>query len=188
MVDALFDSVLHQGTCGPETAAAVPDLVALATDSRIGDRLRSWILVGLFVIATVGRRALNRPAVEPPEAAAARVAVSASMGRLTARWDQESDLVRFCLAALVAACPEDGAAVRAAIGDLRAAVPGTGREAALRLAEALADTDPPRIVAALRDIDADGSPYATPDQNGLRALMSLLTPELGRATVVDSRP
>ncbi len=198
MLGALFDGAMHQGTCYPHTAHAVPGFVALALDERVGDRYRAWILLDLFMIATVGRRdlsvmadqrhALGQQSAETLEAVAAREAVAGSLPRLAERWDESSELVRFCLAALVAACPEAGAALRPEVSRLRRADAGTDREVTLRLMEALAEDDPRLIEDALRDLSAwkpktatgSDSPYATADQRGFSALESLLIEELDR--------
>lgn len=192
MLDALFDGAMHQGACYPHTAAAVPDFVALALDERLGDRLRAWVYLDLFEIATVGRRdlctmadtlhALGRPAVEAPEAVAARRAVAEALPRLLERWDAESEAGRFFLAALIAACPETGGSRRPAIAGLREASAGTSRGATLRLVEALAADDPRLIDDALGDLavgNADDSPYATVGQRGLSVLEGLLIGEAG---------
>ncbi|GAA4258789.1 hypothetical protein [Dactylosporangium darangshiense] len=195
LLGALFDGAMHQGTCYPHTASMVPTFVALATDERIGDRYHAWILMDLFMIATVGRRdlsaladtrhALGQPQEEAPEAVAARRAVADSLARLTARWDTESELGQFFLAALVAACPEAGAPLRPAIKRLRQANAGTARDVTVRLVEALADADPQLIEDVLRDISAwnadlvaDHSPYATAEQRGLSVLEDLISQEL----------
>jgi hypothetical protein len=195
MLGVLFREAMDDGTY----AEVVPIFVALATDDRVGDRYRAWVLLDLFMIATAGRhdlcvladtwRALGRPQVEAPEAVTARRAVAGSLGKLLDRWDEESELGRFFLAALAAACPAAGAPLRPEIGRLRQAYAGTDREVTLRLAEALADEDPQQIEEVLRDLGAwdpgaaanYDSPYATAEQRGLCVLQGLITEELGRA-------
>ncbi|WP_127503353.1 hypothetical protein [Actinoplanes solisilvae] len=184
LLEVLVDGALHQGFCYPHTAAAVPGFVALATDERVGDYQRAWILVHLFSIATVGRRDLCRGAdtqVEAPEAVAARRAVAGALPRLTGRWDDESEGGKFFLAALVAACPEAGVSLRAQIGRLREAYARTTREATLRLVEALADADPQQI--DLRDISPAAaarrdSPHCAPENRGLSVLEALIIEEI----------
>lgn len=193
LLGILFNDALDEGVCYPHTAAKVPGFVALILDERMGDLHRAWLYLDLFMIATVGRRylcsladrqhALGQPLVETPDAIAARRAVAEVLPRLAERWDEESEAGRFFLAGLVAACPEAGGMLRPSIGQLREAHPGTVREATVRLIEALADTDPEPIEAALRDISVrrmPDSPYATAEQRGLSVLEHLLIEELDR--------
>ncbi|MBM2614970.1 hypothetical protein JIG36_05275 [Actinoplanes sp. LDG1-06] len=191
MLGELFDGAMHQGTCYPHTAGTVPGFVTLALDDRLGDKYRAWVLLDLFLIATVGRRdlcaqadtlrALGRPAIEAPEAVAARRAVAEALPRLFDRWDWYSEASQFFLLGLAAACPAAGASVQPAIARRREADHGTDREPTVRLMEALIDGDSERIEAALRDVAVrTDSPYATPEQRGLDALDDLLVKELSR--------
>ncbi|GLW30387.1 hypothetical protein [Actinoplanes regularis] len=195
----LFNAAMHQGTCYAHTAGSVPEFIMLACDDRIGDPHHGWLLLDLFMIASVGRRdlaatadtrhALGQALKEAPEAVAARQAVADGFPALAARWERESELGRFLLAALAAACPGSGTGLRPAIGHLRKRYTGTGREVTLRLIEALADADPERTGSVLREMcswdtkaaECCDSPYATPEQQALDVLENLLIEELDRA-------
>jgi hypothetical protein len=197
LLGELFNSAMHQGTCYPHTASAVPDFVKLARDDRLSDRYRAWVLLDLYMIATVGRRdlhagsdsgaALGLPAVEAPEAAAARQAVSDAVPRLVERWETEPESILFFLAAIAAACPEsDGMCGLAA---LREAYAGTDRGATLQLIEALETDDPQLIDEAVWEIatwDAEAAelldtPNSTAEHRGVTLLERLLIDELNRA-------
>jgi len=194
----LFNEAMHQGTCYPHTASMVPVFATLATSDRISDQYRAWVLLDLYLIATVGRRdlcaradkrhALAQPAVAAPEAIAAREAVATVVPRLVDRWGEESEFGRFVLAALVAACPDAGARLRPDISRLGHTYAGTDRAATMRLIEALAGADPTLTATALRDIASWNpklvspydSPYATAEQRGLCVLQDLIIEELSR--------
>jgi hypothetical protein len=194
----LFDAAMHQGTCYPHTAGTAPLFAALAADDRLCDFHRAWLLLDLYLIATVGRRdlcamadelrALGTPAVETPDAAAARAAVAAALPALAARWPVESELGRFFLAALAGACPEAAPSLRAEIEGLASRHTGTDRAAALALIRGLASADAPVIEAALDALaswapqlfDDCDSPYAATDHRALHVLEDLLMAELGR--------
>ncbi|WP_213001278.1 hypothetical protein [Winogradskya consettensis] len=165
----LFNAAMHQGTCYPHTAGMVPVFVELAADDRLGDRYRGWVLMDLFLIASVGRRdlasmadtlrALGKPAVEAPEAVAAREAVTAAVPGLLDRWEEASEHERFLLAALAAACSMPAPD----LGTIRDNAVGTTREATIRLIDEL----------------AEGTLRADAEQRALGVLMKDLGSELG---------
>ncbi|MDQ0791773.1 hypothetical protein [Streptomyces sp. B1I3] len=110
----LADAVAHQGTCTDTTVEAVPFLVELVCDDNIAPGSRLVLLGDLLRFAASG------PAAEVSladritafggawEKSAAdyltRRAIGGELPRLLSRWEDESDAVRFALAALTALC------------------------------------------------------------------------------------
>ncbi|WP_203843640.1 hypothetical protein [Winogradskya humida] len=169
LLGELFNAAMHQGTCYPHTAGMVPTFAELAADDRLGDRYRGWVLMDLFMIATVGRRelaamadtlrALGKTAVEAPEAVAAREAVTTAVPGLLDRWEEASEHERFLLAALAAACSVPAPD----LGTIRDTASGTTREGTIRLIDEL----------------AEGNLRADAEQRALGVLMKDLGSELG---------
>ncbi|MEV0645411.1 hypothetical protein AB0I28_09115 [Phytomonospora sp. NPDC050363] len=163
LVFELYDAFMHQGTCYPHTASEVPLLAALAARDDVHPGLRAILVDFLFLAATVGcrlaaadadrRDSLGLPHDEDAGEVAAREAVEACAPALFDRWDHECEAVRFSLALLAAACPDETAPV----AEIRAWADAEGdspRAGILRLTVALADDDPAftdllaRLVAA----------------------------------------
>lgn len=192
----LFNDAMHQGTVYPHTAGMVPLFAALAAEDRLSDRYRAWTLLDLYLFASVGRRdlcetadsahALGEPRTEAMEALDARAAVATALPALAPRWADESELGRFFLAALAAACPESAGPLKAAMAGLALPAQGTHRASTVRLMDGLARGDDAAIAAALDEIDAwhpemayrYDSPHATAEQRGLCVLEELLIEEL----------
>jgi hypothetical protein len=195
----LFDEVLHQDSCYPWTAAGVPLIAVLAAEERLTDYHRAWVMLDLYMIATVGRRrlartadalhALGKPATETPDVVAARTAVAAALPALIARWPTESELAQFMLAGLAAACPEAAASLHRNLDDLRSRYDGTSRATTMALVRGLAFADMTAVETALGELesiapqllDDQDSPYAATEHRALCVLEDLLTMELEHA-------
>ncbi|MEU6819745.1 hypothetical protein ABZ921_03880 [Streptomyces atriruber] len=109
----LDDAVAHQGTCTAATVAAVPFLVAVATDPAVPAGARTTVLLDLLRHSTTGaaddvaladrNAALGRTTAETETERAVRHAVGDAVPHLLARWDEALDVERYVLAALAAA-------------------------------------------------------------------------------------
>jgi len=102
-----YNDILHQGSCMPGTADAVPLLVAWIVDDRIPAPERLDLVDFLVDIATVTQRDAAR-GTSPQhlrDEARARLAVHEHGPRVLARWDAECVAVRIGLAALAAVLP-----------------------------------------------------------------------------------
>jgi hypothetical protein len=123
----LFDAAMRQGNHFPQDAELVPLFAALATDERLVDVDRAWVMLDLFLFASLDRRhsyatddsqyALGEPSTEAAEAVAARQAVAARLPALAARWDVEPEVGRFVLAGIAAACPQAGVELSAEMAE-----------------------------------------------------------------------
>lgn len=106
-----YNDILHQDTCQPDTADAVPLLAALAADDRVPARQRFEAVDLLFNIATVTERHLATswphlpPHADPASEDHARTAVQSCITDLLARWRLECPAVRLALASLAVLSP-----------------------------------------------------------------------------------
>lgn len=154
LLGELFNWAMHQDTCYPETASFVPLFTNLAVDDRLTDYHRAWVMIDLYMIATVGRRRLTfsadglhargLPADEGPDESAARTAVATALPVIAAQAG-ESELTRFVCAALSAACPGAAAGLHADLEALVHQYEGTSREPAAALMRGLAIDDPAAV-------------------------------------------
>jgi hypothetical protein len=199
LLGELFDGAMHQDTCYPGTASFVPLFAELATDGRLTDYHRAWVMIDLYMIATVGRRHLvfsadslharGESAVETPDGSAARAAVAKVLPMIVTQAG-ESELTWFTCAALSAACPEAATGHPADLEALARQYEGTSRASAIALMHGLVTGDQVAIGAALETLartapealDGLDSPYPRPEHRALAALEHLLIAELGHAT------
>lgn len=106
-----YSEILHQDTCLPYTADAVPLLAALAIDDRVPPQQRFRVISLLFDIATVTDRHVaeywpgTTPYADPGNENQAREAVRSCTPDLLARWASERPAVRLALAALAVVFP-----------------------------------------------------------------------------------
>ncbi|MFI1439065.1 hypothetical protein [Streptomyces fructofermentans] len=106
-----YSEVLHQDTCDPYTAGAVPLLAALAVDDRVPPRQRFQVVGLLFAVATVTERHRAQcwpdtpPHADPDSEYRAGEAVRCRTADLLARWADECPAVRLALAALAVVHP-----------------------------------------------------------------------------------
>ncbi|MGA5047583.1 hypothetical protein [Streptomyces arboris] len=110
----LADAVAHQGTCTDTTVDAVPFLMELVHDDGIAPGSRLILLCDLVRLGASGPAAAVALAdritalggVRDESAAdhLTRQAIGRGLPKLLSRWDDESDAVRFALAALAALC------------------------------------------------------------------------------------
>ncbi|MFB9363567.1 hypothetical protein [Actinoplanes nipponensis] len=147
-LDELFgDNLLHQGTCYPATAAALPFLTRLIRSGALpaGRRLDLyvWLLVaadGLLadLVADAGTAEVTGAEPRPgPWAPEVHAAVGDQVAALVTRWDDEPPRIRLVLACLAALFPERGGALAAGMAALAAEHAGTSQGAFLSLAHAL---------------------------------------------------
>jgi hypothetical protein len=192
LVAAIADHAFHQGSVGPETAAAVPQLAAVAA-AGVSDFYRAMALLVLFEMGTAGRRRLayqvGTPAAgggETAEEAAARAAVAAVLPGLVSRGVGRSELAGFVLAALCAAGREAAAGLPAVLDRIGQRDAGTAREPVVTLIRAVAADDAAAmratsaaVTAALPDV-VGASPGAEAPVEGeaLDVLDTVLTWEL----------
>jgi hypothetical protein len=146
----LMDAVAHQGTCADTTAEAVPFLVELVRDDSVAPGSRLVLLGDLLRLAASGPaaaisladRATALGGVREESAAEhlTRRAIGSRLPMLLSRWEDESDCVRFALAALTALC---GARDRRALSGLAAlpAPAGSSRADVVSLVAALLSDD-----------------------------------------------
>lgn len=188
----LADSVMHQGTCSPHTAAGIPLLAGLAAHEDMRPAHRAVLTTFLFEAATAGQRlaasgadrrvALGLSLEEAADERAARHAVEAAAPYLLDRWDSEEEAVQFALAALAAATRHGASGTR--IRHLAERWTTGPRTDALRLAAALAETDSAEVTTVLRGIVESGvvRPHKVPSPLApLRgAALGLLTPLVER--------
>jgi hypothetical protein len=155
----IADRAFPQGTAGPDTAAAVPALTAVARADGVSDYYRAMALLVLYQMGTAGRRRLayqeSTPAAltsgaETAAETASRAAVVAALPELVARGVGRSELAEFLLAALVAAGPEAGTGMPAALDRIEERYVGTARAPVVTLIRALAHRDE----QAIRDASA----------------------------------
>ncbi|WP_229846422.1 hypothetical protein [Streptomyces atratus] len=154
----LADSAAHQGTCTDTTVEAVPFLMELVCDDNIAPGSRLVLLGDLLRLAASGPAAavsladritaLGGAWEETAAEYLTRWAIGSELPRLLSRWEDESDAVRFALAALTALC---GTRDRRALSGLAAlpAPAGSPRADAVSLVAALLSNDREGLVPAL---------------------------------------
>lgn len=109
----LYNEILHQDTCQPDTADGIPLLAALAVDDRVPARHRFQAANLMFKAATVAERHLAEswPAIprhaDPGSEARTRIAVQSCTPDLLARWPAECPAVRLAFASLAVVFPTD---------------------------------------------------------------------------------
>ncbi|HTJ67426.1 MAG TPA: hypothetical protein VL551_07855 [Actinospica sp.] len=193
-VSELFNAVMHQDSCYPHTAEAVPLVAALATEERFSvsvraqfygmlwaggsnaDRLIAYF-ADKFVADGVGFEVPDGPRLT-------RDAVQAVVGELFGRWGREPGAIRKMLAGLAATFPAEAEAAGIILGltEFAERWAGTYRGAALRLALAAARADDADTLEQLAEIQAwhwqgplaGGSPLAPARARALYLLDEIL--------------
>ncbi|MET9482210.1 hypothetical protein [Streptomyces sp. NPDC006638] len=163
----LANAVAHQGTCTDTTVEAVPFLMELLCDDMIAPGSRLVLLGDLLRLAASGPvtavsladriTALGGAWQEAAADYLTRRAIGSELPRLLSRWKDESDAVRFALAALTALCgsrdrralsalattlPASSGSSRADVASLVAALLGDGREGLVPALDRLASWSP----------------------------------------------
>ncbi|MER6191584.1 hypothetical protein [Streptomyces cyaneofuscatus] len=154
----LADAVAHQGTCTDTTVEAVPFLLELVRDDDLAPGSRLILLCDLVRLGASGPAAAVALAdritalgsVQDESAAdhLTRQAIGRGLPRLLSRWDDESDAVRFTLAALAALCGTHDRHVRAWPATLPAPA-HSSRADAVSLMAALLSADRKGLIPAL---------------------------------------
>lgn len=154
----LSDAVAHQGTCTDATVEAVPFLAELVCDDSIAVGSRLMLLDDLLRLAVSGPSAAvsltDRTAAlgdvwqESAAEYLTRRAISKELPQLLSRWGDESDAVRFALAALVAVCDGHDQRLPARLAELPAPE-GTGRADVVALIAALLSGEREHLKSAL---------------------------------------
>ncbi|GGT27296.1 hypothetical protein GCM10010222_81370 [Streptomyces tanashiensis] len=154
----LVDAVAHQGTCTDTTVEAVPFLMELVCDDSVAPGSRLVLLGNLLRLAASGPAAavsladritaLGGTWEESAADYLTRRAIGSDLPRLLSRWKDESDAVRFTLAALTALC---GTHDQRALSGLAAlpAPAGSSRADVVSLVAALLNDDRESLVPAL---------------------------------------
>lgn len=154
----LADAVAHQGTCTDATVEAVPFLMELVSDGNVTPGSRLVLLGDLLRLAASGPAAavsladritaLGGVWEESAAEYLTRRGIGSELPRLLSRWEDESDAVRFTLAALTALC---GTRDQRALSGLAAfpAPAGSSRADVVSLVAALLSDDREGLVRAL---------------------------------------
>ena len=145
----LGDNLLHQGSCYPATAPALPFLTRLITCGAVPAHRRLDLYVGLLVaadclLADLLADPFGSGPQHEPWALEVHRAAGEQVGDLIARWDAEPPRIRLVLACLAALFPEPGRRLAPQIAALAADAEGTSQGAFLNLAHALATGDETR--------------------------------------------
>ncbi|MFD3411249.1 hypothetical protein [Streptomyces cyaneofuscatus] len=145
----LVDAVAHQGTCTDTTVEAIPFLLELVRDDDLAPGSRLILLCDLVRLGASGPAAAVALAdritalggVQDESAAdhLTRQAIGRGLPRLLSRWDDESDAVRFALAALAALCGTHDRHVRAWPATLPAPAHSSRADAVSLMAALLSD-------------------------------------------------
>ncbi|MFJ9527895.1 hypothetical protein [Streptomyces cyaneofuscatus] len=145
----LADAVAHQGTCTDTTVEAIPFLLELVRDGGLAPGSRLILLCDLVRLGASGPAAAVALAdritalggIQDESAAdhLTRQAIGRGLPRLLSRWDDESEAVRFALAALAALCGTHDRHVRAWPAALRAPAHSSRADAASLMAALLSD-------------------------------------------------
>ncbi|MEV6163161.1 hypothetical protein AB0L71_14755 [Streptomyces sp. NPDC052052] len=192
----LANAVAHQGTCTDTTVEAVPFLIELVCDDSIAPGSRLVLLNDLSRLAATGPAAavslsdritaLGGAWEESAAEYLTRRAIGSELPRLLSRWEDESDAVRFSLAALAALCgahdqrvrsglaalPAPAASSRADVVSLMAALLSDGQEGLLSALDRLSSWLPSIAEKA-------ASPNVDPQSLGLAILPNLVLEDLG---------
>ncbi|TWG03746.1 hypothetical protein FHX80_112181 [Streptomyces brevispora] len=201
----LADAVAHQGTCTDTTVEAVPFLMELACDDSVAPGSRLVLLGDLLRLAASGPAAevsladritaLGGGWEESAAEYLTRRAIGSELPRLLSRWENESDAVRFALAALTALC---GSRDQRALSGL-AVLPtpaGSSRADVVSLVAALLSDDREGLVPALdglaswspRVAEKAASPNVDLQSLGLAILPGLVLEDVASGTVAEPDP
>ncbi|MFI6286112.1 hypothetical protein ACIBCM_15355 [Streptomyces sp. NPDC051018] len=170
----LADAVAHQGTCTDTTVEAVPFLMELVCDDSVAPGSRLVLLGNLLRLAASGPAAevsladritaLGDAWEESAAEYLTRRAIGREPPRLLSRWEDESDAVRFALAALAALCGSRDHRARSGLAVLPAPA-GSSRADVVSLVSALLSGDREGLVPTL-DRLASWSPRVAEEAAG----------------------
>ncbi|MGW6833851.1 hypothetical protein ACWGCI_10640 [Streptomyces sp. NPDC054949] len=195
----LSNAVAHQGTCTDATVEAVPFLAELVCDDSIAVGSRLMLLDDLLRLAVSGPSAAvsltDRTAAlgdvwqESAAEYLTRRAISKELPQLLSRWGDESDAVRFALAALVAVCDGHDQHLPARLAELPAPE-GTGRADVVALIAALLSGEREHLKSALdrlcswmpRIAEKAASPHVESQSLALSVLPDLVTGDVASST------
>ncbi len=152
VLDELFgDNLLHQGSCYPATAPALPFLTGLIASGALPARQRLDLYVWLLLAADClladlldSAEAADLAGVDPrhgPWALDVHRAVGDQVADLITRWDDEPPRIRLVLACLAALFPDRGRPIAPGVAALAEQAAGTSQGAYLSLAHALLSGD-----------------------------------------------
>jgi hypothetical protein len=160
--ELLGDNLLHQGSCYPATAPAVPFLFQLLVAGVLPAPRRLdlcvWLVIAAdcwadSILADAGRAAAHK---RPPEAGPwtqdVHSAIAEALPPLVARWGEEPPAVRYVLACLAALHPQTGGRITEHIGGMSVEYAGTQPGAYLELAGALLRTEEGEAVGIASEI------------------------------------
>ncbi|MFE5597038.1 hypothetical protein [Streptomyces sp. NPDC056549] len=194
----LADAVAHQGTCTDATVEAVPFLAKLVCDDSIAVGSRLMLLGDLLRLAASGPSAAlslaDRTAAlgdawqESAAEYLTRRAICRELPQLLSRWGDESDAVRFALAALAAVCDGHDPRLPSGLAELPAPA-GTDRADVMALMAALLSGEREHLKSALDRLSSwlphiaekAASPYVES-----RGLALSILPDLVMADVASS--
>ncbi|MGW6459133.1 hypothetical protein ACWF94_24960 [Streptomyces sp. NPDC055078] len=198
----LADAAAHQGTCTDTTIEAVPFLMELVCDDNVAPGSRLVLLGDLLRLAASGPAAevsladritaLGGAWEESAAEYLTRRAIGSELPRLLSRWENESDAVRFALAALTALC---GSRDQRALSGL-AVLPtpaGSSRADVVSLVAALLSDDREGLVPALdglaswspRVAEKAASPNVDLQSLGLAILPDLVLEDVASGIVAE---
>ncbi|MFB7512901.1 hypothetical protein [Streptomyces sp. NPDC056144] len=195
----LADAVAHQGTCTDATVEAVPLLCELVCDESIAVGSRLMLLGDLLRLAASGPSAAvslsDRTAAlggvwqESAAEYLTRRAIGRGLPQLLSRWEEESDAVRFALAALVVVCDGHDQRLPSELAELPAPA-GTGRADVVALMAALLSGEREHLKSALDRLGAwlphimekAASPYVDSRGLALSVLPDLVIEDVASST------
>ncbi|MFE6766438.1 hypothetical protein [Streptomyces sp. NPDC057689] len=198
----LADAVAHQGTCTDATVEAVPFLVELICDDSVAPGSRLVLLCDLLRLAASGPAAevsladritaLGGSWEESAAEYLTRRAIGGELPKLLSRWQNESDAVRFALAALTALCGSRDQRALSGLAVLPAPT-GSSRADFVSLVAALLSDDREGLVPALdglaswspRIAEAAAGPNVDLQSLGLAILPDLVLEDVTSGIVAE---
>jgi hypothetical protein len=165
ILDELFgDDLLHQGTCYPATAPALPFLTRMLISQAMPAKQRLDLYLRLLsaadrwadsLLVDADRAAAqDRLPMPAPWTEAVHLTVGEQLPALLPRWDIEPPAVRFALASLAGLYPHHGHEIADRITAMAHGFDSSQPGAYLRLAEALAHTRDDEALRISTDIVA----------------------------------
>ncbi|MEV6794921.1 hypothetical protein AB0M87_23685 [Streptomyces sp. NPDC051320] len=195
----LADAVAHQGTCTDTSVEAVPFLMELVCDDNVAPGSRLVLLGDLLRLAASGPAAavsladritaLGGVWEESAAEYLTRRAIGSELPRLLSRWEDESDVARFALAALAALCGTRDQRVLSGLAALPAPA-GSSRADVVSLVAAMLSDDREGLVLALdrlvswlpRIAEKAASPNVDIQSLGLAILPDLVLEDVASGT------
>ncbi|MGX4693524.1 hypothetical protein [Streptomyces sp. JNUCC 63] len=199
----LADAVAHQGTCTDTTVEAVPFLTELVCDDSVAPGSRLVLLCDLLRLGASGPAAavsladrvtaLGGAWEESAAEYLTRRAIVSELPRLLSRWEDESDAVRFALAALTAVCKARDQHAPSMLATLPAPA-GSSRADVVSLMAALLSDDREGLVSTLDRLAAwlpsvaekAASPNVDLQNLGLTTLPVLVLEDVGPGITAEA--